>query len=569
MATLDTNFKLLTKLIGKKISMKEFEQILFDLGMDIDECEGDNLKIDITAERPDLLSAQGLARAIRAYLGLGNPEYTAKKPLKDYKVIIDKSVSCVRPYTACAIVKNLKLNEEKIEEIIWVQEKLHATYGRDRKKAAIGIYPMEHIKLPIYFKADDPKNIKFQPLESDREMNGLQILSQHETGKKYAHLLEGMKKFPYFIDDKGDILSMPPIINSNKTGRVNSQTKDIFIECSGHDFNALSHTLNMIVCMLKDMGGEIYEMELQYDHGEKGKIKTPLLQSEKRKISVDYINKIIGSDFNAKQCADCLKKMMHDVTKVGKDTIEFSVPSIRTDIWHDIDIVDDILRGYGVNNLTPIEPVVATTGGTTFDNILKKQLIELMIGLGFQEIFTLGLTSTEEQHQKMRLEEDEVDESKFIKLGYSAEQNINMVREWLLPEALKALVNNRNRKFPQKIFEINYVVRGHQPSDVLCENRLAMSCLIADDPADFTHIKQVIVYLLECLGFSEKDYEFVKTDYRFFITGRSAEIRIKGKYLGFIGELCPYVLENFELGMPVSGFDIDLDALIEILKEEK
>ena len=70
---------------------------------------------------------------------------------------------------------------KKIKEIIDIQEKLHSTIGRQRKKAAIGIYPLEEIKLPITYKALDPNKIKFQPLEFPSEITGKQILSQHSA----------------------------------------------------------------------------------------------------------------------------------------------------------------------------------------------------------------------------------------------------------------------------------------------------------------------------------------------------------------------------------------------------
>ena len=211
----------------------------------------------------------------------GLKKYKINKLKKEDKVIIDSSVKNVRPYTACAIVRNLKLNDEKIKEIIEIQEKLHITIGRNRKKIAIGIYPLEKIKLPITFKALEPDKIKFIPLETDKEMSGLQILQRHPAGKDYAHLLAGKEKFPIFIDANKNILSMPPVINSHLTGKITEKTKDVFIECSGFDFSILSKCLNIIVTSLADMGGEIYPMELKY----KNKRITPNLTSEKTKIS--------------------------------------------------------------------------------------------------------------------------------------------------------------------------------------------------------------------------------------------------------------------------------------------
>ena len=95
-------------------------------------------------------------------------------------------------------------------------------------------------------------------------MDGLQILSKHPKGRDYAHLLEGKKLFPYFIDAQNNILSMPPIINSHQTGKISESTKDVFIECSGFDYQTLKTCLNIIVTALADMGGQIYSLELDY-----------------------------------------------------------------------------------------------------------------------------------------------------------------------------------------------------------------------------------------------------------------------------------------------------------------
>jgi phenylalanyl-tRNA synthetase beta chain len=247
-------------------------------GVPVESITDEEIHLEIFPNRPDLLSYQGFKRSFLAFLGkkTGLIEYEAKKPEKDFRVIIDSSVNDVRPYTVCAIVKDLKFNEEKIREIIEIQEKIHLTVGRKRKKLAIGVYPLEKIKLPITYKAVEPDKIKFIPLESDREMSGLQILQRHPTGKEYAHLLAGKTKFPIFIDADERILSMPPIINSQLTGKINPETSDVFIECSGFDFEILSKCLNIIVTSLADMGGKIYQMKVEY---EKTKI-TPNLKPE-------------------------------------------------------------------------------------------------------------------------------------------------------------------------------------------------------------------------------------------------------------------------------------------------
>ena len=242
MALIELNKKQFEEEIGKlDEEMKERIAMFGTPVQDVSE-QNNKIQIEVFPNRPDLLSFQGFKRAFRTFLGkdAGLKEYKLNKPEKDYVVTIDSSVKDVRPYTVCAIVKGLKLDDSKIKELIDIQEKLHLTMGRKRKKLAIGIYPLDKIKLPIIFKALEPDKIKFLPLDSDKEQSGLEILQKTAAGKEYAHLLAGKAKFPIFIDAENKILSMPPIINSQVTGRVSEQTRDVFVECSGFDLAVLN-----------------------------------------------------------------------------------------------------------------------------------------------------------------------------------------------------------------------------------------------------------------------------------------------------------------------------------------
>ena len=237
------------KLIGN-ISDEKLDYMLNMFGLGVEKITEDSVDIEVTPNRPDMLSQSGIFRALESYLGKKKArQYKLQKPEKGYEVKIDKSVREIRPYTACAIVKNLNLDDEKIREtskskdfdsaqksyskkisdIIDIQESIHSTLGRNRKKMAIGIYPLEKISLPIRYEARKPQDIRFIPLDAAEEMNALQILQRHPTGREYAHLLEGKERYPVFVDSKGQILSMPPIINSRDTGRITRQTKKVFI----------------------------------------------------------------------------------------------------------------------------------------------------------------------------------------------------------------------------------------------------------------------------------------------------------------------------------------------------
>ncbi len=539
MPTINISKKELEKYSGKKLPLEKLKDRISYLGTDLESIEGDNINVEVFPDRPDMLSVQGFARAFSSFIGSkkGLRKYDIKK--SGEKVIINSSLKNVRPYTACAIVKNLKFDDEKIKEIIQIQEKLHVTYGRNRKKAAIGIYPCEKIKFPITFFAEDPKKIKFRPLEYDKEITGLQILSMTSTGREYAHLLEGYTKFPFFKDANNNILSMPPVINSHNTGKISYDTTEVFIECSGFDLDVLKICLNIIVCALSDMGGKIYSMELNY--GDK-KITTPDLTPKNMKIRKDYVNKILGLNLNEKEIKDYLERMGYDYSNGN-----VSVPAYRADVLSEIDLVEDIGIAYGFENFKEEIPKVATIAEENKFESFKNKVSEILIGLGLLEVNTYHLVSSN-INKKMNTN------IQNVMLSNSISEEYNSLRSWMIPNLMDVLEKNRSNEYPQNIFEIGTIFKKNLDE----KERLAI--VLCDKNADFTKIKQVLDYLMKRL---DLEYEIKDVEHDSFIEGRVGRVSVKGKDVAYIGEIHPVVLENFGLDMPVSCLELNLSELFE------
>src|SRR3989344_6837509 len=342
MPTVILNRKEFEKLAGKKLPLDTLKDRISMLGTDLEDVTENEIIVEVFPNRPDMLSEQGFARAFSSFIGAkkGLRAYKARK--SGYKLIVEDSVKDVRPYTACAVVKNLRFNDEKIKQIIQIQEKLHIGYGRNRKKCAIGVYPLEKIKFPIYYMALEPEKIRFTPLESEKEMNGMEILSKHPAGKEYGHMLDEKRKFPVFTDSNGNILSMPPIINSNDTGKITDKTREVFIEVSGFDYSTVSKCLNIIVCALSDMNGIIHEIGMKY--GNK-KMTSPNVKPESMKINLDYLNKILGLELKENEIKNYLERM-----GFGYRNKNVLIPCYRTDVMHEIDLIEDIAIAYGYEN---------------------------------------------------------------------------------------------------------------------------------------------------------------------------------------------------------------------------
>jgi len=524
---------------------KEIEEKISLFGTPLENIDSEKIEIEVFPNRPDLISLQGFIRGFKAFLGkeTGLKKYKLNKPEKNYLVKIDKSVKSVRPYTVCAIVKNLDLNDERIKSIIDLQEKLHITIGRNRKKVAIGIYPLEKIALPITYTAKKPGEIKFQPLESKKELTSLQILQRHPAGKKYSGLLKNQDKFPIFMDAKNNILSMPPIINSQETGRIQESTKEVFIECSGFDYRILEKTLNIIVTTLAEMSGKIYQMTIQ----DSKKSITPILTPEKTRISLENINKLLGLSLKQRDLSSLLAKMGHDY----KSNIVES-PSWRTDILHEVDIIEDIAIAYGYNNLKPEIPSISTIGKESKESKINNKIAELLTGLELLEISTFHLIKSEES-KLMKIQKPlEVLDSKT---------EYKILRPNLLIPTLRILSENLDSEYPQKIFEIGTTFKQNEETETeIQENQ---NLIMALTPGNFTEAKQHLDYLFNKIGLTYKLQEFEQTG---FIQGRTGEIIFNNKSIGIIGEVHPAILKKLGLRIPLSVVEISLDEIYKKLR---
>src|SRR3989344_4672969 len=499
MPVVNLNRKVFDKLVGKKLTTEQLKDRISYLGTDLEKIDDKEIIVEVFPNRPDMLSEQGFSRAFSSFIGIKKGLRNYKVIKSAYKVIVDPSVRLIRPYIACAVVKNLRFDDEKIREIIQIQEKLHVTFGRDRKKAAIGIYPMEKIKWPIKYLAKKPNDIKFQPLESNKIMTSIQILNDHPTGKSYKHLLEGKDKYPLFIDSNNEVLSMPPIINSHNIGKIDERTRDVFIECSGFDFNTLKQTLNIIVTALDDMGGDIYSVEIDYGK----KFVTPDLNPVEMKLDLNYVNKLLGLNLKQNDVKKYLERMGHDYKS------RVLIPAYRTDILHPIDLVEDIAIAYGYENFNELIPKISTIAEENKFEIFKSKIADLLVGFNLIEVSSYHIT------------------------------------------------NNKENEYPQNIFEMGNIFRkGKTETGIEEETRLAV--VLCHSKANFTEIKQIIDSLLENLGLN---CSIENIEHKSFIPGRVGKIIIKGKETAIMGEIHPSVLVNFGIETPVSVFELDLKRL--------
>ncbi len=514
------------------------------LGCDIERVFEDRIDVEFFPNRPDLYSVEGVARALKGFLDIefGYPHYSVDAG--NWKIYVDESVKRVRPRIVGCVVRNINVDEDILRSIIQIQEDLHWTIGRNRRKMAIGIHDLERVHFPLKYTAvkDD---FSFVPLDFREEMSVKEILERHPKGVEYRFILEGSDIYPMIIDARDEAISFPPVINAEKT-RVKEGTSGLFIDVTGFDEN-VDRALRILAAMFADRGGVVESIEVAYP--EKTEI-TPDMSPESVIVQKDEIYSLLGFRLSDDEIKLALGRMRYGF-EFRKNEIEVLVPPYRADIMHPWDVIEDIAIGFGYDRIQAKYPPTPGTGREHEWNYLRDMIKEIMIGLGFTEVITFTLTNERVMYNYMNREGREWED--FVPLMHPLTEEHTIVRTDILPKLIELLKYNRHEAMPQMIFEVGDVV-------VSAKNRLRLGACITHARANFAEIRSYVQALM--LEF-DLEWEARRSDDNLFIRGRGVDIFVDGKKAGVFGEISPEVLERFEITMPVAGFELDISMLFD------
>ncbi len=548
----------LEKLVGKKLDIEELEYDLQWIGLDLEDInkEEQKLKVEYNPNRPDYSSPEGIARTLKGYyeIELGVPSFELQK--SEIVVTVDPSVKKVRPYIVCGIVRNIDLDEEEVATLMNIQEHLHWAVGRDRKKVAIGVHDLDKVKPPYRYTAVKPDSVSFIPLHGDGyAMNLEEILLLHDKGIEYAKILDGKEVYPIIFDSNDEVLSFPPIINGILT-TVTDETKNLFLDLTGTDLNAVNLALNILSTTLYDMGAKIETVVVKYEGGKE--LITPNLDQNKWEIEIDYVNSYLGLKLTKDEMIKCFQKVRLDAKESKKrGYLDVYIPAFRGDIMHSVDLTEEVAIGYGYNNL----PKSIREGGIgkyhpiqTFSN--KTRII--MVGAGYLEVLNFILTSSEKHYDFMR---QEYKKSDVIQIANPVSKEYNTTRTTLLPNLLETIRFNRSEEKPIRIFEVGDAVLLSKEEETGAKREVHLSAASYHEDANFTEIRSTLDFVMMALG-KFNEYEIKAENNPSYISGRYGEIYIKDVKIGEIGEIHPEVLLNFKLEFPVAALELNLQKIM-------
>jgi phenylalanyl-tRNA synthetase beta chain len=497
-------------------------------------------------------------RALKGLLEIevGLPNFELTKSNR-YVIKVDESIKRLRPYIVSLVAtRKQHLADEEIRDLIGMQEDLHNGIGRRRKKASIGMHDLDKISFPLSYTSVD-KNFSFAPLGKEENYTIVQILEELETGLEYGHIVKDKERYPIIVDSNNTVLSFPPIVNSNAT-KISTDVKNIFVEITANNKRTAQDTIAIIAMNLFDAGFNIQPVII-YDSITENKELTPLMEPTAIQVDPNYINQVIGLNLNTKEITSCILKsrlgIVHNSAENGR--IMCTVPKYRTDIFHQIDIVEEAVVGYGVFNLQPTLPWSKTPGKKSDLTLLFNAVREILTGLGLLEVLSFSLIGKKVEYELVGLK-DNIKQAIIVEGTKSTEYEV--LRESLIPSLLYTLSHNIHEVYPQKIFEIGkvFALTG------FTKEHWNIGAAIAHNLATYTEAKSVLQELLnECFGAQQTTTIFTPaTHNEMYIDGRCANILSNEKKVGVIGEIAPLCLENFKLRVPVVAFELNMSYLL-------
>ena len=542
--------------IGQDIKLDELIDMLFLLKVELEELneEEDKIEFEITPDRVDLLSVRNLIKLVQKYYGWERKEPNLTVNDSDYEINVIPSVLPVRPYIAGAVIKNIIISEDDLIEMIFLQEALHTSLARNRVKASIGLYAYDLLRFPLIYEAKSPEEIAFEPLsvgdETFRVMTANMILEQHPTGIKYSHILEGLKKYPIFHDSAENVLSMPPIINSNDLGAIIPDEKNpqnLFVEVTGTKKDVMLNTLKLIVIDAVERGGEAYQVQINYPDGSEKPLDLSLIP---KTMSIKSLHTYLGEPLSNKDIKNYLTRMGYTDISIKGDTVSLMAPANRLDLLHEVDIIEDVIICYGYNKIKPELPEMLTKSSTLPYMYLISQIKEFFAGLGYVEVLNYLLTDQEILSTLMNKEA-----MSHYRLSNSKLAHYSDLRPEIVPLLLNYLSKNLKNPYPQKVFEVGEVII---PDKKAYNRNLQLINLAAATIGENVNLNKVKSELDIFFNLLQKEVQYKKLSHPSYLEGRAFSINVDNKKIGMLGEVHPQVILNFKLKQPIIALELQL-----------
>lgn len=577
MPTLNIKKRSLFEALGQQYTDEEFSELCFSFGLELDDVvaekslSDDNseeivYKIDIPANRYDLLCLEGLSTALLVFTDkLRIPRMNTIVPISEsiINVNVNSSVDQVRPFIVAAVLRNITFTAERYDSFIDFQDKLHHNICRKRSLVAIGTHDLDTVKPPFHYVAKPPDEIRFRALNQNEEHTAaelMEIYANHPQLKQYLHIINDKPVYPVVLDSDGIVLSLPPIINGHHS-RISVNTKNVFIECTATDLTKAIIVLDTLVYAFSKYCEDPYTVECCSVVNGGKQLTYPELKYRKKTASVKEIDKYLGISSDNEELVRLLNRMCLQSIS-NKSEISIEVPPFRHDIIHACDVIEDVAIAYGYNNIPKTVPSISLVAEQLPLNKLTEQLRQHIAFSGFIEALTFSLCSIDDVARKSQ---KDINNIPAVHISNPKTLEFEVARTSLLPGLLKTISSNKHIPLPLKVFEVSDVVLKDPTCGVGAKNERRIGAVYYGKTAGFEIIHGLLDKIMQTLEIprdKSNGYYLELNDDETFFPERCAKIMYKTHPVGTLGILHPHVVTNFDLTLPCSSLELNVEPFI-------
>ncbi|ADL11945.1 phenylalanine--tRNA ligase subunit beta [Acetohalobium arabaticum] len=540
-------------------------------------------ELDLTPNYADCLSMIGVAREVAVMTGnelqLPEAEIAEKGPevTELTSIQVEDEELCPR-YTA-RVIKDVEVKESPL----WLQQRLKA----------VGIRPINNIvDITNYVLMEFG-----QPLHAfdyDVLTENRIVVRRAEDGEKMVTLDEEERELDddmLVIADAKEPVCIAGVMGGSDS-EVTEETTDVLLEAAnfspasirqtakklglhsesshrferGVDINGTDLASRRAVELILDLaGGEVAQ-------GAIDKYPDPVKPLE-LELKVERVNNLLGTELTKEQIIEILVKLEFEVIDQGSK-LKVKVPTFRGDVSRGADLIEEIARIYGYNEVeATISSGSILQGKRTQQQSIKKKTLDTLTGLGLYEVSTFSFTS-QQVFDRINLPAD----SKLretVKLANPLSSEHEILRTTLIPNLLEVLAENINQNIEEvEIFELGRVFTPQEEKELPKERELLSGALMQKEEEDIWNLDAANFFTLKgkleeyFAALNITDYEFISSQAATFHPGRTAEIRIGEKKAGIIGELHPDIVEEYELVPRTVLFELKFEVIVEAASDE-
>lgn len=284
-------------------------------------------------------------------------------------------------------------------------------------------------------------------------------------------------------------------------------------------------------------------------------------------LDVDMTNRVLGLELSAEKIKEMLIKLKFEVENNNeKNKLNVTVPAFRGDVEREADLIEEVARMYGYNNIPITRPLGNQQGGKNFKQKFEDITNEFMLAAGLDEIINLSLTG-EDNYKPLQLSNDSILKN-WVKIKNPLSEAYAVMRTSMIPGVLEVLSKNAKRQLDKmNVFELGHVYIQQEGEEAYLQfAKLAGASMGYDedcwnsDAPDFFYLKGILEAYFERIGL--KDLEFKSTKVSYLHPGRTAKIVTGDEDLGIMGEVLPDIIEEMDLKERTAVFQLNIDKIL-------